>query len=71
MYVTCVALWFILIIQADTRKIPLMRKARITKFLGDQLLLQLQDAKNNRNSGLFCLYNLKYTNVASSRLGNP
>ena len=53
MYVTCVALWFILIIQADTRKIPLMRKVRITKYLG--------------NSGLFCLYNLKYTNVISTR----
>lgn len=44
-----------------------MRKVRITKYLGDQLLLQLQDAKSNRNSGLFCLYNLKYTNVISTR----
>ena len=57
------ALWFILIMQADVGKIPVIRKTRLMKYCADQLLLQLQDAKANRSTGLFCLYKLKYTNV--------
>lgn len=64
---TCVALWVIIFLQADVRKIAINRKTRLFKYLSEQIVLQLQDAKNNRNSGLFCLPRLKYTNVGDSQ----
>ena len=56
-----------IIILADVSKVQLHRKMRIIKYGVDQLLCQLEDWRNNKTS-VFCLHNVKYTNVSSPSL---
>ena len=63
---TCVALWIIIFLQADVRKIAMNKKTRLMKYFSDQLLLQLQDPSDSRNNDLFCLHRIKYTNVCDT-----